>query len=76
MRPGFKPFIPLWRSIERLMIAGMLYHSDSLSDIKKFLENEEAGDSSKEQAFLKEQFTTIGRQLNVVLLWMLSRLNG
>jgi hypothetical protein len=75
--PTFKPFIPLWTSVERLLIAAMVYHSDSVTDIKKFLELEDSPlDPSKEQKFLKEQFTTIGRQLNVVLSWMVGRLKG
>lgn len=41
MRPNFKPFIPLWKSVERLLIAAMLYHSDSVGDIKKFIDSEE-----------------------------------
>lgn len=58
------------------MIAVMLYHSDSVSDIKKFLELDmNADELTKEQAFLKEQFTTIGRQLNLLITWMCSRYN-
>jgi hypothetical protein len=49
-------------SVERLLIAAMLYHSDSLGDIKKFLELDLYADKmTKEQTFLKEQFTMIGR---------------
>ena len=64
------------------MIAAMLYHSDSLGDIKKFLDLDYKNGTAfenqddKEQAFLKEQFSMIGRQLNVVLSWMLKRLAG
>lgn len=78
MRPSFKAYLPLWQSVERLLIAAMVYHSDSVSDIRKFLDfDDQAGtDATKEQMFLKEQFQTIGRQLNVVLRWMLERLQG
>lgn len=78
LRPSFKPYLPLWQSVERLLIAAMVYHSDSVSDIRKFLDfDDQAGtDVTKEQMFLKEQFQTIGRQLNVVLRWMLERLQG
>lgn len=77
MRPSFKPYLPLWQSVERLLIAAMVYHSDSVSDIRKFLDSDETvSDINKQQMFLKEQFQTIGRQINVVLRWMLERLAG
>ena len=77
MKASFRPFIPLWQSVERLLIAAMLYHSDSVSDIKKFLDFDPyQDDPGKEQVFLKEQFTTIGGQLNVVIRWMTGRLTG
>jgi len=55
----------------------MVYHSDSVSDIRKFLDSDETvSDINQQQMFLKEQFQTIGRQINVVLRWMLERLAG
>jgi hypothetical protein len=56
----------------------MVFHSDSVSDIKKFLDFDDTATNeiNKEQIFLKEQFQTIGRQINVVLRWMLERLAG
>lgn len=78
IRPSFKPYLPLWQSVERLLIAAMVFHSDSVSDIKKFLDFDDTATNeiNKEQIFLKEQFQTIGRQINVVLRWMLERLAG
>lgn len=56
----------------------MVFHSDSVSDIRKFLDFDDTATNeiNKEQIFLKEQFQTIGRQINVVLRWMLERLAG
>jgi len=56
----------------------MVFHSDSVSDIRKFLDFDDTvtNEINKEQIFLKEQFQTIGRQINVVLRWMLERLAG
>lgn len=69
----------------------MLYHSDSLSDAKKFVaiegqlcreyatrkfQGEADPQLNTEQSQLMEQFTLIGRQLNMVLDHMRNRLDG
>lgn len=66
----------------------MLYHSDSMQDARKFLaiddqvcldfKSKKVVDAqlNTEQSQLLEQFSLIGRQLNLVLLHMVNRLDG
>lgn len=92
MRPKNIPYRQTWQEVEVNLIGAMLYHSDSLVDAKKLLGIEDkvclnyaaqkklGGDVdpnlNNEQSQLMEEFTLIGRQLNVVLLHMRNRLDG
>lgn len=69
------------------MIVAMLYHSHSIADCKKFLAipdevcaahkvDPEAGKHTAEESQLIEEFTILGRQVNLLLSWMMSRLEG
>lgn len=54
-KPSFKKHKAAWTEVERLLIAAMLYHSDSVGDLKKFLEVDQSTEQEgKQQEFLKE----------------------
>ena len=86
MRPATRPHRGKWREVEQHAIAAMLYHSDSTSDCKRFLDVPEevceavrgggGCEPTAEQRQLVEEFTLLGRQVNLLLAWMLSRLDG
>ena len=64
MVPRFKKHLALWNQVERLLIAAMLYHSDSITDLNKFLHfDEDAKETAedKERELIREQLVTIGR---------------
>jgi len=79
MMPSFKVHLQKWHEVERILVLAMLYHSDSISDCAKFLEiadvSTDAEHSNEEQSLIQE-FTMIGKQVNIILMWMLNRLSG
>lgn len=78
MKPSFAAHKQKWFDIETLLLVAMLYHSDSLADCQKFVETELGEEKTRtaEVAQLCEEFTLIGRQVNIVINWMLNRLSG
>jgi hypothetical protein len=77
MKQSFNTFKDKWLEVEKYLIVAILYHSESLSDVQKYLDTRSNSDPDDETVLqLNEEFNLIAKQVNVVLTWMLSRLQG
>jgi len=76
-RQSFYTFKEKWLEVEKYLIVAILYHSESLSDVQKYLDTRSNSDPHDETVLqLNEEFSLIAKQVNVVLTWMLGRLQG
>ena len=50
MRQSFKSFKEKWLEVEKLLIKAMLYHSESLPDVQKYLDLKTTSDLEDEAA--------------------------
>lgn len=50
MRQSFKSFKEKWLEVEKLLITAMLYHSESLPDVQKYLDLKSNSDLEDEAA--------------------------
>eukprot|EP00347_Sterkiella_histriomuscorum_P020695 403336831 len=72
-RPNFKKsFQEEWQKLEQLIIVAMLYHSNSIEESKQLLQSQTPQKSEQ----VTEKFHLIGTQLNDIISWMQSRLQG
>lgn len=91
MKPTVKKYWQQWEEVEKQLVVCMLYHSGSVSDAAKYAElskeiitappkiqKEQSNEPTNvdETQYLIESFSVIGRHINVVLNWMMNRLQG
>ncbi|CDW79829.1 hect domain and rcc1-like domain-containing protein [Stylonychia lemnae] len=71
-RPNFKKqYQDEWQKLEQQIVVAMLYHSNSIDEAKQFIG---ANADSNEQ--MEQKYKLIGSQVNDILSWMQSRLQG
>ena len=70
-RPNFlKSYQEEWVKVEELLIITMLYHSNSIEEVMRYLQ----GDTKLNSEQVIDKFKLIGSQVNEALAWMQSRI--